>query len=147
MNEKLTLRLTGGPTAPARARTALRSLDRTLGELRDDVHLVVSELVTNSVLHAKADHVELHAQTNSDCVRIEVTDPGPGFDQNEARREPSLTGEGGYGLHIVDRLADRWGVKRNDHARVWLEIDRVSGNRRFAPAGRDDARFSEFATG
>jgi anti-sigma regulatory factor (Ser/Thr protein kinase) len=138
LNETLTIRLSGGPTAPARARTALRSLDRTLGDLGDDVDLLVSELVTNSVLHAQAEQVELHATTSPECVRIEVADAGPGFDAQEGPREPSRNGEGGYGLHIVDRLAHRWGVKRNHHARVWLEIDRTSGARRFHSANRQE---------
>jgi anti-sigma regulatory factor (Ser/Thr protein kinase) len=125
VKETLTLRLTGGATAPSRARSALSSLDLSLADLRDDVHLLVSELVSNSVLHADADHVELRATAEPKGVRIEVSDPGPGFDE-QARREPSLNGEGGYGLLIVDKVANRWGVKRNDWAGVWFEIDRDS---------------------
>jgi anti-sigma regulatory factor (Ser/Thr protein kinase) len=125
MKESLTIRVAGGPTAPSRARAALGSLDATLADLRDDVHLLVSELVSNSVLHARADHVELHATTEPAGVRIEVSDPGPGFDEKD-RREPSFAGEGGFGLLIVDRVANRWGTKRNGDARVWFEIDRNS---------------------
>jgi anti-sigma regulatory factor (Ser/Thr protein kinase) len=148
MKETLTLKLSGGPTAPARARTALRSLDRTLGELRDDADLLVSELVTNSVVHARAECVELHACAGPERIRIEVSDPGPGFAGREAQREPSLTGEGGYGLHIVDSLAHRWGVQRNGAALVWLEIDRSPASRgRFAPAVEADAGFRELAPG
>ena len=124
MKETLTLRLSGGPTAPARARKALASLERTLGELRPDVDLLLSELVSNAVLHANADHVDGLAVADPDCVRVEVSDPGSGFDQHEARRTPSLTGEGGFGLNIIDTVANRWGVKRNRSARVWFEIDR-----------------------
>jgi anti-sigma regulatory factor (Ser/Thr protein kinase) len=123
VKETLTLRLAGSPTAPARARTALGSLDPTLDDLRDDVHLLVSELVSNSVLHAAAEHIELHATTEPRGVRIEVSDPGPGFDE-DARREPSYTGGGGFGLLIVDKVANRWGTGRNGDARVWFEIDR-----------------------
>ena len=130
MKETLTLRLAGGPTAPARARTALRSLDRTIADLRDDVDLLVSELVTNSVLHAKADHVDVLATAGPTGVHVEVSDPGPGFDKDGARREPSPNGAGGYGLNIVDKVANRWGVKRNRFARVWFEIDRSSAQPR-----------------
>jgi anti-sigma regulatory factor (Ser/Thr protein kinase) len=148
------IRLAGGPTAPSRARAALESLDATLADLRDDVHLLVSELVSNSVLHARADHVELHATTEPSGVRIEVSDPGPGFDE-AGRPEPSYAGEGGFGLLIVDKVANRWGTKRNGDARVWFEIDREPADkarqnggparRRFA-AGYDD-RFSQHAHG
>ena len=124
LKETLALRLAGGPTAPGRARTALRSLDRTVADLRDDVDLLVSELVTNSVVHAQARQVELHATAGASGVRIEVSDPGPGFDKDLARREPSLTGGGGYGLNIIDKVANRWGVKRNHLSHVWFEIDR-----------------------
>jgi anti-sigma regulatory factor (Ser/Thr protein kinase) len=155
LKETLTIRLTGGPTAPARARTALRSLDRTVADLRDDVDLLVSELVTNAVLHAGADHVELHATADPAGVYIEVSDPGPGFDKDEARREPSLSGEGGYGLNIIDMVANRWGVKRNRSARVWFEIDRESRTlaSRDGHAGTvsdpsmQDRRFPEMAAG
>jgi anti-sigma regulatory factor (Ser/Thr protein kinase) len=150
LKETLTIRLTGGPTAPARARTALRSLDRTVADLRDDVDLLVSELVTNSVLHAGAEHVELHAAADPAGVYIEVSDPGTGFDK-DARREPSLTGEGGYGLNIVEMVANRWGVKRNRSARVWFEIDREprpAGNGDgLAHANGQDRRFRETAAG
>jgi anti-sigma regulatory factor (Ser/Thr protein kinase) len=120
--------------------------------LRDDVDLLVSELVTNSVLHAEADHVELHAAAGPTGVYIEVSDPGPGFDKDGARREPSLTGDGGYGLHLVEMVAHRWGVKRNRFARVWFEIDRETssagnGNGNVTDASRQDRRFREVALG
>jgi anti-sigma regulatory factor (Ser/Thr protein kinase) len=155
LKETLTLRLSGGPTAPARARTALRSLDRTVADLRDDVDLLVSEVVTNSVLHAGADHIELHATADSAGVYIEVSDPGPGFDKDQARREPSLTGEGGYGLNIIEMVANRWGVKRNRFARVWFELDRESRNQispdghlgELADTNGQNRRFHEMAPG
>jgi anti-sigma regulatory factor (Ser/Thr protein kinase) len=128
VKETLTLRLSGGSTAPARARSAVRSLDRTLADLRDDVDLLVSELVTNSVLHADADHVELHAEASPSGVHIEVSDPGPGFDKEGAKREPSIKGDGGFGLHIVEMVANRWGVERQRSAFVWFEIDRPQGH-------------------
>jgi anti-sigma regulatory factor (Ser/Thr protein kinase) len=152
VKESLTLRLVGGRTTPARARTALASLDRNLADLRDDVHLLVSELVSNSVLHAEADHVELQAIADPGGVRIEVSDPGPGFD-HRARREPSVTGDGGFGLFLVDKVANRWGIKRNEYARVWFEIDRGPGARgnsrvrELATTTEEDRRFREMAAG
>jgi anti-sigma regulatory factor (Ser/Thr protein kinase) len=125
MRESLTLRLSGGPKAPGRARNALRSLDRTLTDLRDDVDLLVSELVSNSVIHAGADRVELRADTSPERVHVEVSDPGPGFEPTP-RREPSYEGKGGFGLLIVDKVADRWGVSNDGSARVWFEIDHSS---------------------
>ena len=57
-------------------------------------------------------------------VRVEVCDPGPGFDRRATTPERRLGGEGGYGLLIVEQVADRWGVTRDHGARVWFEIDR-----------------------
>jgi anti-sigma regulatory factor (Ser/Thr protein kinase) len=123
MQESLTIRLSGGPKAPARARDALRSLDRTLSDRRGDVDLLVSELVSNSVLHAHAEEIELRAHAGPDRIRIEVSDHGPGPDGHDKTRD-RLRGEGGFGLFIVDELADRWGVRHDPGASVWLEIDR-----------------------
>ena len=126
--ETLTLRISGGPTAPGRARTALRGLDRTLEDLHDDVGLLVSELVTNSVLHGGArleDAIELAATTSDDTIRVVVTDDGPGFDGSELDRAHDV---GGFGLQLVDQLTNRWGFSRDPQARVWFEIDR-SGRR------------------
>ena len=127
MEETLNLRLAGGPRAPARARHALDSLNGVLDELRlrSDVDLLVSELITNSVRHSGAGRdatIELVAKAATDKVRIEVSDEGPGFDPvAEARREHYV---GGYGLKLVDQLANRWGTSKGPRARVWFEIDR-----------------------
>jgi anti-sigma regulatory factor (Ser/Thr protein kinase) len=124
IKESLNLRLSGGPKAPGRARKALGSLDGTLSDLRGDVDLLVSELVSNAVLHAHADHIELHADADPEGVRVEVFDPGPGFDQRDRTRAPAIGDEGGYGLVLVEQLADRWGVRRDRRTSVWFEIDR-----------------------
>src|SRR2546425_10130007 len=55
MDDELTLQFAGGKDAPVRARYALLALDGALADVRDTVRLLVSELVTNSVLHAGAD--------------------------------------------------------------------------------------------
>jgi anti-sigma regulatory factor (Ser/Thr protein kinase) len=123
MQETINLRLAGGPRAPARARQALSSLDKALNDVRCDVTLLVSELVTNSVRHGDAHPettIELIATAAADKVRIEVADNGPGFDVAEAKREREI---GGYGLKLVDRIANRWGVISEPSPRVWFEID------------------------
>jgi anti-sigma regulatory factor (Ser/Thr protein kinase) len=124
---------------------ALCSLDSNFAELRDEVHLLVSELVSNSVIHAGAEQVELSATADAGGVHVEVADPGPGFDP-EDRPAPSLSGGGGYGLFLVDKVANRWGIKRNHRARVWFEIDR---RRARPPAlqGKDNLRFRQLARG
>jgi anti-sigma regulatory factor (Ser/Thr protein kinase) len=123
MKETLHLRLAGGPSAPGSARRAICGLDRTLDDVGDDVTLLVSELVTNSVLHADAqqeDMIELAATASENKIRIEVTDEGPGFEPGVRRHRQAV---GGYGLELVEKLADRWGVTREPQTSVWFEID------------------------
>jgi hypothetical protein len=54
-------------------------------------------------------------------LRVEVCDPGPGFEV----REPPLDMErpSGWGLYLVRELADRWGVDHTKQTRVWFELD------------------------
>jgi anti-sigma regulatory factor (Ser/Thr protein kinase) len=110
------------PSAPGRARHSLISLSPTVSpEQLDELRLVVSELVTNSVLHAglgESDSITLSVEVLSASVRVEVIDGGHGFD--EASEHP--LGGLGWGLPIVDQLADRWGTERTSETRVWAEF-------------------------
>ena len=62
------------------------------------------------------------SRSRTSSVRVEVADPGQGFEP--APRDEAMTKPGGWGLYLVDRIADRWGVIRNRMNRVWFEIDR-----------------------
>jgi anti-sigma regulatory factor (Ser/Thr protein kinase) len=91
-----------------------------------DVELLVSELATNSVRHAgcgESDEIGIEADVEPDRVRVRLFDAGEGF---EARRpEPPARGDaGGYGLVLLDRLSDRWGVQRENGFSVWFEVQR-----------------------
>jgi anti-sigma regulatory factor (Ser/Thr protein kinase) len=121
---RLTLRLDRGPQAVAAARSALDALAVHLTDTQlDDIRLLVSELVTNSVRHASdGDEVRIEIDVDTDCVRAAVIDEGPGF-ETTARTADSDIGSG-WGLYLVDHLADRWGVESEDLTRVWFELDR-----------------------
>src|SRR6476659_1224283 len=76
--------LTSGLDAPRRARVLARELlgDRLDGRRRNDLLVLVTELVTNAVRHAglgPEDVIILHLAAAHGVVRIEVCDPGPGF--------------------------------------------------------------------
>jgi anti-sigma regulatory factor (Ser/Thr protein kinase) len=118
--------------APAAARRALEGLgDRIGDELKEDIRLLVSEVVTNSVLHGSRDReaeVELAVWVSDDVVRVAVTDQGAGF---EPQDRPTGGERSGWGLMMVDRLADRWGVERGRGTEVWFELRAASK----APAG------------
>ncbi len=83
-----TIELTGGPGAVSAARHAIEQLaDREQLPRVDDLRLLVSELVTNSVLHGGAgpdDRVSVSVEQPDSCVRVEVCDHGRGWTQAEA---------------------------------------------------------------
>jgi anti-sigma regulatory factor (Ser/Thr protein kinase) len=121
--ETLKLRLAGGEDAASRARAALRAFNGGLAGIADSVRLLTTELVTNTFRHGGASReavIELEVRTSPRGVRVEVDDGGPGFEPR--LREPSH--EGGFGLLLVERMADRWGVDRERPSRVWFEVDR-----------------------
>ena len=123
---RIDLRLTPDSEAVMAAR---HSLDRLEGDLPpeklEDVRLVVSELVTNSVRHAGIspdEHILLAVVISNGLVRGRVCDSGPGFEKpSEPRPRTDLSG--GWGLPIVESISDRWGVERNGCACVWFEVD------------------------
>jgi anti-sigma regulatory factor (Ser/Thr protein kinase) len=116
----LTLELERDNDAPARARTMIRGLKPLLGaERTEDATLLVSELVTNAVKYGSGP-VELHVEAGEDRRgRFTISDAGSG--ETPALRETGGKAPGGYGLHLVDRIADDWGVK---HAsmHVWFDL-------------------------
>ena len=130
---RLHLQLRSGPQAAGEGRHAL---DRLHGVLDDDrlreLRLLVTELVTNSIRHGTrpGDWITLDVDINPDAVRVVVRDRGPGF-QPQPKPEPHHDRPGGWGLCLVDRLADRWGVDADAGTAVWFEMDRC---RRFAAA-------------
>jgi anti-sigma regulatory factor (Ser/Thr protein kinase) len=121
----LSLRIDRDPSAAAKARRSLATLRGDLnGALMETLRLLVTELVTNSVRHARADTVMLRVLVGKSAVRTEVTDAGPGFDPAEVG-SPS-DARTGWGLFLVERLATRWGVNSNgDGTRVWFELSRA----------------------
>jgi anti-sigma regulatory factor (Ser/Thr protein kinase) len=123
--DSVRVELETGPEAAAWARNALFPVEQAVEpDLMADVRLLVSELVTNSVRHSGAlppDAVGLDVELDSGTIRVEVRDSGSGFEPT--LREGDRSRPGGWGLYLVDRLADRWGVARNHFTRVWFEID------------------------
>jgi anti-sigma regulatory factor (Ser/Thr protein kinase) len=123
----ISLRIRGGMDAPGRARrSVLSQLGSHIAQTTaSDVALVVSELVTNSVLHANVGPrgtltVELTRLDGR--LRISVIDPG-------SRLEPRILPPdhdrvGGMGLFIVNELSEAWGVARDgiEGTRVWCDI-------------------------
>ena len=137
----LTRSFTADRGAPGAARHALDELNGHIDpELKDDIRLLVSEVVTNSVIHAQPEppgEVILDVWASDEVVRVAVTDRGPGF---VAAERPSGGERSGWGLMMVDRLADRWGVELEDRTEVWFELMRPSGASGDGPPRRDPLR-------
>lgn len=120
--------LAGGPYAATAARLALNDLEAVLDPvMAQDLRLLVSEAVTNSVRHADVgpdDSIGLRVVVDDDRVRVEVTDDGPQFAPEPKR--PGMDADdddvSGWGLFLVDQLADRWGVQRDRGNKVWFEL-------------------------
>jgi anti-sigma regulatory factor (Ser/Thr protein kinase) len=113
------------PSAPRAARTALEDLRGLIPEgMLENARLLVSELITNCVRHAGLTEdafIGLRTDLSVNRLRVEVTDAGPGFDPEPAL--PSMYRTSGWGLYLVDQIADRWGVVRGPGIRVWFELD------------------------
>ena len=125
---ELRLQLARDEQAPAAARRAVEGWcppELSGGApRRETLVLLVSEVVTNAVLHSPRSvegPIELTARVEEELIRVMVTDPGDGFTPPEPPA-PRRLQIGGYGLHVVSRAARRWGVERDGGTRVWFEI-------------------------
>jgi anti-sigma regulatory factor (Ser/Thr protein kinase) len=91
-------------------------------DVQADVELLVSELVTNAVLHARSP-ARLSIERQGDHVRVTVGD--------DSTAQPKLRDYGaeavtGRGIFLVDQISERWGVEVESNGRqgkrVWFEI-------------------------
>jgi anti-sigma regulatory factor (Ser/Thr protein kinase) len=121
MSTTYSLELPRSLEAPARARDALMGLEPRLPEhVLPDMTLLVSELITNGVKYGGEGPVRLEIVNEPDRIRAEIVDQGVGFTPVE--RDGDLSRVGGWGLHLVEELTDRWGTYEGS-THVWFEID------------------------
>lgn len=127
--DRVDLELAREPAAPSRARAEIRAaLD---GRFEDSdiatVVLLTSELVTNAVVHPDAPETapaSLRIIVYEGGVRVEVEDPGKGFDP----ASPVVSSpHGGRGLFLVESCAASWGAQRTEGEGstgfcVWFEF-------------------------
>ena len=122
-------RIDARPDGPARARRIVaRELSPGVAKrVLDDVKLMVSELVTNGVLHGRrnpAGAITIDLRVGPD-VRCAVTNKGEGFLAPKA----TSNGHPGWGLRLIASLAERWGMERTrDGMQVWFETSLLEGS-------------------
>jgi anti-sigma regulatory factor (Ser/Thr protein kinase) len=122
-------RIPGGPRAPESARAKLsESFDARLDQpVVDDLRLLVSELVTNCVLHGGASNdgaITVRTHVGDDAVRTEVCHDGPTF--MPPQDQPDLESPGGLGLFLVEQMSAAWGIAEGCETCVWFELGLAS---------------------
>ncbi|GGS65949.1 hypothetical protein GCM10010238_63490 [Streptomyces griseoviridis] len=129
--------LAAHPGSPAQARRLTRA--RLTGwsvceDTCDTAALVVSELVTNAIVHTASRHIVCELSDRADLVRIAVRDEGcaPGQPQPSSRRQAE--DEHGRGLLLVDALCHSWGAQEHGPGLlVWAELPRTADTADAAP--------------
>ena len=111
----------GDPESARRARRYVaRALSHAPDELRADAELVVSELVTNAVLHGEPP-ITVRVRRTGDRVRLEVEDAGRNLPVIARQRSDAMTGRG---LPLVAAVASGWGVESADTGKaIWAELN------------------------
>lgn len=93
------------------------------GARADDVLVVTSELVANSIEHGGG-RAQVHVEGHGGAIRVEVSDANPGMSSGDPRPER------GRGLRIVTALADEWGWSPTDSGKTIWAVFRPSAGRR-----------------
>ncbi|MCP9945107.1 ATP-binding protein [Streptomyces somaliensis] len=94
----------------------------------DPARLVVAELAANAVLHGRVPGRDFRLTLSaaaSGTLCVEVTDTRGELPPVRGRLAAEVLGESGYGLLLVEELADRWGVRHGPAPckTVWAELD------------------------
>ena len=97
-----------------------------LAHVEESAVLLVSELVTNAVRHARGtDVIAVDLQAAPTWLRIEILDTDRHWPQP---RVPDAFDESGFGFVLVDALAGKWGVRETESGKaVWAELDTRKG--------------------
>ncbi len=123
MSDAVTERFAASPEVPSHARALVRKLDLD-DDTRSTVELIISELVTNAVVHGDAGRGEalsVHLARRGQCVRGRVCSQGSQFEWSVEGKD--LMVPGGLGLQLVDSVSSDWGIEQNSCLCVWFECE------------------------
>jgi anti-sigma regulatory factor (Ser/Thr protein kinase) len=130
----------GGEKAAGHARRVLARwlADAVPADRLGDMQLLVTEIVANCVRHGRVGEdgeIDLLVTVDGAAVRVEVRDTGIQVDPRLTT--PDLSGGGGFGMVLVERMSSAWGVDHEPTVVMWfeLELDAEAGG-----AGREAAR-------
>jgi anti-sigma regulatory factor (Ser/Thr protein kinase) len=127
VDEQATLQLVPALRAPRAARAFVTETLTAWDVQADEVEaakLVVSELVTNAVLHSpESATISLDLRLTDGAVRVLVTDGGLAEPKRRAPPDAS-TAESGRGVRLFDAFTERWGTESHgrDGKTVWCEL-------------------------
>lgn len=117
-------RFAAEPRAAGAARRALEAPLLDLDPAQFQVAaLLTTELIANAIDHSRTGtcgSVRLEIVLTDERLRVEVGDDGPGF--VPAPRSADAPLDSHWGLHLVEELADRWGVVAEPETLVWFEL-------------------------
>ena len=123
--------LPGEPEQAAVMRRRIRFRVGALGSAAEALVLLASELFTNALRHTRSGEpggeVTVAVFKFPDCYQVKVTDQGPRRGEHTFPCPLLLDAstEAGFGLHLVDAEASRWGIlHESGRTTVWFEIDR-----------------------
>jgi anti-sigma regulatory factor (Ser/Thr protein kinase) len=123
------IEVVAGPDAAALARAEVSQLDVVQLQPRiADVELAISEIVTNAVRHGGlregVDPVRITVEAGEDSVTITVEQPTIAEDVHVTEPHFDDQNAGGFGLRLVEEVADSWGHEPGPPGRVWMKFHR-----------------------
>jgi hypothetical protein len=120
-NDTVAIDLPPEPESAGRARRKLKAFEGALDDTSFiDLCLLVDELIVEALHGNGHGPIGLRGEIDGDRVRIAVAEGSGAYHLPSRRPEP---GDPGFGLHLVQRLSDRWGMRRErGRATVWLEM-------------------------